>query len=326
MCTSALPMRDRQRLRAGAANDENARLSAGQWIGERYAAIRPLGVGGTATVWEVEDPSTSRRYALKVLHDPRSVPDVVLARFEREARAATFIQHPNVVRVVDHDVDATVGPFIVMELLLGEALSRLMEPGLAFSLQQTIAWLDPIASALDAMHAAGLVHRDVKPENIVQVDDATVKLVDLGLAIHADGRDRLTRKGALVGTPHYMAPEAAEGGTLTAAADVYSLAVVAYELLAGEPPHDGSSAMEILSSKVVSPAPSLFERTGRMFTVAIELAFADALDRDPCARPATASAFIRRLSGPMKAPAVDARVPAVDEPLDEGPSADGRGA
>jgi serine/threonine-protein kinase len=275
------------------------RVQPGQPIGDRYVAVGPLGEGGMGTVWEVEHRELGRRFALKLLHDATALSAVVVARFRREARTAAAIDHPNVVRVVDYHVDAAVGPFLVMELLLGESLAEVMSSALPMALRDSLEWLGPVAHALDALHEHGLVHRDVKPENIVRTDGHAgplVKLVDFGLAAHADGRDRITRQGMMVGTPHYMAPEVAEGEPASAASDVYSLAVVAFELLTGRLPHDGDSALAVVRAKLTTPPPSLTERSGRIFAVPLELAFQRAFDLDPTKRQHSATELARSLA------------------------------
>jgi serine/threonine protein kinase len=127
-----------------------------------------------------------------------------------------------------------------------------------------------------------------------------VKLVDFGLAAHADGSDRITRQGTLVGTPHYMAPEAAEGDTVSPSGDVYSLAVIAFELLTGGLPHEGQSALEIMSAKLTTPPRTLAERSGKMFTLSLERAFDVALHCDPAQRPKTASELVGRLAASIR--------------------------
>lgn len=272
----------------------------GQGIGERYVALRPLGAGGMGTVWEVEHRMLGRRFALKLLRHPNTVAQPDIARLRREARTAAAIDHPNVVRVLDYQVDEVVGPFIVMELLRGDSLWKAMSAGKAFALTDALQWVEPVARALDAIHARGLVHRDVKPENVVRAGrgDAPciVKLVDFGLATYADGRDRLTREGVVLGTPRYFAPEVAEGEPASRASDVYSLAVMAFELLTGTLPHEGGSALEVVRAKLETPAPSLSERSGRLFAVPIELAFREALELDPARRQSSATAFAERLA------------------------------
>jgi serine/threonine-protein kinase len=274
------------------------RIAEGQSIGDRYVARRPLGAGGMGTVWEVEHRELGRRFALKLLHDASALSPLIVARFRREARTAAAIEHPNVVRVLDYHVDPVAGPFLVMELLLGESLAQVMSRGLPMALRDSLEWLGPVAHALDALHENGLVHRDVKPENIMRTAGhaGRVKLVDFGLAAHADGRDRVTRQGMMVGTPHYMAPEVAEGEVASPASDVYSLAVVAFELLTGRLPYDGDSVLAVVRAKLTTPHPSLTERSGRIFAVPLELAFQQAFDLDPTKRQASATALVRSLA------------------------------
>lgn len=275
-----------------------ARVAPGQPIGDRYVARRPLGAGGMGTVWEVEHQELGRRFALKLLHDASALSPLIVARFRREARTAAAIDHPNVVRVLDYHVDRIVGPFLVMELLLGESLAQVMSRGLPLALRDSLEWLGPVAHALDALHESGLVHRDVKPENIMRTSGRAgqVKLVDFGLAAHTDGRDRVTRQGMMVGTPHYMAPEVAEGDVASPASDVYSLAVMAFELLTGALPYDGDSVLAVVRAKLTTPHPSLSERSGRIFAVPLELAFQQAFALDPTKRQASATALVRSLA------------------------------
>lgn len=250
-------------------------------------------------VWEVEHEGLGQRFALKLLRSVADLSEPMVARFRREARVAAALDHPNVVRVVDYHLDPDIGPYLVMELLLGESLAEVMTRVGPMALSDVLEWIGPVAHALDAIHERGLVHRDVKPENIVRdvhARGAMVKLVDFGLAVHTDGRDRITRQGALVGTPHYMAPEAAEGGAPSPANDIYSLAVVAYELLTGALPHEGDSPLAVVRAKLATPPPSLSERSGRMFTAPLELAMSEALDLDPERRPKSASELARRIA------------------------------
>ncbi len=278
-------------------HDDPREPAPGRRVG-RYVLVERLGAGGMGTVWEVEHATLGRRFALKLLREPRALTAATVARFRREALVQAAIEHPNIVSVVDYDVDPGAGPYLVMELLRGETLAQVMEWG-PLGLIETVAWLEPVASALDAIHANGLVHRDVKPENILRAAlpaGATVKLVDFGLVAHADGRDRITRKGMLIGTPHYMAPEVMQGALATPASDVYSLAVVAYELLTGALPHDGDTPLALMSAKLQDPPLSLGERTGKLFALHLELTFAEALAADPEARPPAASELVARLA------------------------------
>jgi serine/threonine protein kinase len=273
-------------------------LEAPERIGDRYSVVGPIGDGGSGTVYEATHEELGRRVAIKLLNREGQAVPANASRFAREARVAAEIDHPNVVRVLDFGVDDRLGPYVVMELLVGDRLDDEIVHRGALPLRDTIEWVDPVARALDAIHTMGLIHRDVKPENIMRSrfgEGHVVKLVDFGLAIHADGRDRLTRRGTISGTPHYMAPEVVEGERETVASDVYSLAVVAYELLTGELPHGGASAVDVMKKKISEPPPSLAERTGRMFSLKLEQLFEEGLHTDRAQRPSSAGAFVDRL-------------------------------
>jgi serine/threonine-protein kinase len=265
-------------------------------IGDRYTVMGRIGGGGCGTVYEALCELHYERVAIKLLR--ADGPPSSTSRFEREARIAAAIDHPNIVRVLDYGVDRDHGPYLVMELLVGERLEDELVYRGSLQLRETIEWLEPVARALDAIHSMGLLHRDVKPENIVRASrggDRVVKLVDFGLAIHADGRDRVTRKGSISGTPQYLAPEVVEGSRETSASDIYSLACVAYELLAGELPHVGEDVVDVMKKKITEKPPSLGERTGRLFSLKLESLFEEGLSADPMLRPATAVSLIDRL-------------------------------
>jgi len=248
-------------------------------------------------LWEVHHEALGNRLALKLLHAGADAGSTELARFEREARTAASIDHPNVVNVVDYHHDPVFGPFLVMELLEGASLHDAIDERERLGLTETLAWLEPVADALDALHAHGLVHRDVKPANIMRVEadpEPIVKLVDFGLAIRLDGQDRVTRKGMLLGTPDYVAPEVATGKPETPASDIYALAVTAYEALTGDVPFSGDSPMAVLAAKT-SPAPPLQTPTGMLFSLPVQLAFAAALSPNPKKRPTSARELLRSL-------------------------------
>jgi serine/threonine protein kinase len=270
-------------------------LAPGEVIDRRYVLVRHLGSGGYGFVWEARHVDLDRPVALKFLHHECTSSPAALARFRREGRTAASIDHPNVVRVLDYGSDSAFGPFLAMELLYGLNLAQLMRVHGPMGLAEVIEWLAPIAAALDALHANGLLHRDVKPENIVRTTDGVVKLVDFGLVAHSDGRDRITRRGLVVGTPHYLAPEVAEGESASFQSDVYSLAVVAYELLTGAYPHDGETPISLVKSKVSAPPASLHARTGRIFLLSLELVFSDALHLEPSRRPRSAGELVYQM-------------------------------
>jgi len=273
-------------------------LTPGQIIGDRFRLRRLLAEGGMGAVYEAEHIELGRRVALKVLlgsfgHDP-----TVVARFQREARTASSIGHPNIVKVLDLGRMPDGSPYLVMEFLEGEDLEAPLERGETLDLEAVCDALEPVASALDEAHARGVFHRDIKPANIFKARTAggeVIKLVDFGLAALRDADEKLTKLNMVMGTPHYMAPEAAEGAGATAAADVYSLAAVAFELLTGNIPHDADSVMGILTAKVTETAPRVSDVTVRPLPKALDAIFADALSRDVARRPRSASALMKRL-------------------------------
>lgn len=274
------------------------RVGEGFVVGGRYRLEEPLGRGGMGTVWRAEHVPLRRPVALKLLHtrDPSST--AAIRRFEREAQIAASIDHPSCVRVLDFGVDGWAGHYLVMQLLEGPTLEDELAVRGPVGLTEVIASMRPIASALDTIHSLGLVHRDVKPSNVVvgtRNGARTLTLVDFGLAAHVDGRARITQRGALIGTPHYMAPELLEGASASPKSDTYSLGVVAYELLTGELPFDDGPLPQLLGAKLDGRPRSLGETTGRIFNLRVEEAFTCALARDPSDRPASAGELVERL-------------------------------
>ncbi|MBX3468806.1 MAG: serine/threonine protein kinase, partial [Planctomycetes bacterium] len=196
-----------------------------------YEVLRELGRGGMGVVYEVRDPALPRRLALKLILD-RADPDA-LARFSREVELLARVRHPGVVAVhaVGH---APEGPFVLMDLVEGEPLSRLVG---RLDARRAVEVVRGLCDAVGALHAQGVLHRDLKPQNVIVRPDGAPVLLDFGLARCAWGPGRLTRTGDVLGTPRYMAPEQAEGrGAPDARVDVYGLGAILFELLAGAPP------------------------------------------------------------------------------------------
>lgn len=272
----------------------------GSIIGGRYRITRIVGRGGMGVVYGGEHLELGLPVAIKVLPTSYARDVETLKRFEREARTASRVRHPNVVTVFDLGRLDSGEPYLAMELLVGRDLSDIVDGCRALPLKEVLEILEPLAAALDALHAEGVVHRDIKPSNIFFSRGAggieTLKLVDFGLAaLHsAEGVERLTRSGHVIGTAVYMAPEGARGALVGPAGDVYSVGVVAFELLTGQPPFDGQP-MAVLMDKVAGPAPSLAEIGGRPFDPRLEAAIAGVLARDPANRPQTVGAFVATL-------------------------------
>src|SRR5215212_6242938 len=224
----------------------------GALLAGRYRVVAPLGSGGMATVLLCEDERLGRRVAVKRLH--AHSPDDVARRFTREARVGASLNHPNLVSVFDTMTDDE-GVLIVMELVEGETLRDAIQRG-PLPRERAFRILRDVGSALDYVHAQGVVHRDVKPANVLLRHDGVTKLVDMGIAVAADST-RITRSGTVLGSAPYMCHEQLEGYKAGSPADVYALAVVAYEMLTGKKARDGKTPMEIARQVATQPPPDL---------------------------------------------------------------------
>jgi hypothetical protein len=224
----------------------------GSLLGGRYRILRHLGSGGMASVLLCEDERLDRRVAVKRLH--ADSPADVERRFVREAKLGASLNHPNLVSVYDTATDDE-GVLIVMEYVEGEALSRALRRG-PLEPPRVAQMVRDVGAALDHAHSQGVVHRDVKPGNLLLRDDGVTKLVDLGIAMASD-RTRITSSGTVLGTAAYMAPEQIEGAEAGPPADIYALAVVAYEALSGQKPREGRTPIEIAHRIATDPPPDL---------------------------------------------------------------------
>jgi serine/threonine-protein kinase len=271
----------------------------------RYRVLERLGSGGMATVYLAEDQRLGRKVAVKRLHSDS--PDDAARRFEREAKVGASLSHPNLVTVFDTVADEE-GVLIVMEYVEGENLAQLMARE-RIPPEQAVSIIRQVAGALDHAHQAGVVHRDVKPPNILISPDGKAKLVDLGIAT-ASERTQITAVGTVLGTPSYMAPEQLEGGRITKAVDIYGLGAVAFELLSGAKARKGRTPVEIAHQIAVEPAPDLRDSWSDAPPAAAEV-LQSAMARDPDERPRSAEQFARRLDDAFKAtvPATTRRIP-----------------
>jgi serine/threonine protein kinase len=246
------------------AFEDDVALSSGTVVAGRYRVIETLGSGAMGTVYLAEHLAIGRRVAVKVLASNWSHTADVTRRFRAEARAASAIGHPNIVEVLDADELPDGRPFIVMEYLKGRDLLALLRSLGTVPWQRVCQIASRIAHALHVAHEIGIVHRDLKAENVMLVEGPqgeVVKVLDFGIAVNiTDGAERATRPGIAVGTPEYMAPEQARGDTPTPSIDVYAAGVLMFELLVGEPPFTAANPLEILGRKAVSPAPKVASR------------------------------------------------------------------
>jgi serine/threonine protein kinase len=258
-------------------------------IGERYRVVERLGTGGMATVMLAEDERLGRRVALKRLH-MGFAPDVG-ERFRREAKLGASLSHPNVVGVYDvvNHEDQVV---LVMEYVEGRTLAEVLAQG-PLDAEKAVELLRPLASALDHAHKQGVVHRDVKPANILVREDGVVKLADLGIATGAE-LTSVTATGAALGTAAYMAPEQFQGERATPAADVYALAAVAFEMLSGRKARTGNTPMEVVHRIATEGAPSLREAWPDAPADTVEVLCA-AMSSLPEDRPQSAGDLVGRL-------------------------------
>jgi hypothetical protein len=249
-----------------------------------------------ASVLLCEDTKLDRLVAVKRLH--ADSPEDVERRFAREAKLGASLNHPNLVSVFDTATDEE-GVLIVMEYVEGEALSRALRRGPLVP-ERVAAMVRDVGAALDHAHAQGVIHRDVKPGNVLLRDDGVTKLVDLGIATAAD-QTRITRSGMVLGTAAYMAPEQIEGGEPGPATDIYALAVVAYEALTGERARPGRTPMEIAHQIATRPPPDLREvLPGASATAAHALQ--RGMARDPRARQGSAGELAAELAGTLEEP------------------------
>ena len=225
----------------------------GQTLGGRYRLVELLGSGGMATIYRATDTGLGRDVALKLLRPEYLRDPDFSSRFRQEAQAAASLSHPNIVTVYDYGEDPS-GPYIVMELVDGEDLATILRRSGALPPRQVARIGAGVARALAAAHARGLVHRDIKPGNVLIGADGAVKVVDFGIA-RAIAEAQVTLPGTTLGSVHYFSPEQARGEPATASSDIYSLGIVLYEMLTGVRPFEGDSAASVALARLTGPIP-----------------------------------------------------------------------
>jgi serine/threonine-protein kinase len=275
---------------------------------DRYANVERIGVGGMGEIFRAEDTALGRAVAIKVLAERYAADESVRARFTREALAAARLSAaPNAVTIFDVG-EADGRPYFVMELLPGGSLAdRLAEEG-APPPARAIAWLEDAARALDAAHDLGIVHRDVKPGNLLLDGEGRVKVADFGIATAA-GLDSLTQAGTVLGTAGYLAPEQARGERSTAASDRYALGVVAYELLSGRRPFERESPTAEATAHANEPPPAITS-VDRTLPRSLDAVFARALAKEPDRRFDSSGELVDAIRRAFRKDAPTTQIPA----------------
>jgi len=259
---------------------------------DRYVEAEPIGRGGMGQIYRATDTALGRPVAIKILDERYAADPGIRARFKREALAAARLSgNPNIVTI--YDVGEYHGrPYMVMECLGGGSLEEHLHGG-AVPPQQALEWLEQAASALDAAHREGVVHRDVKPANLLLDRRGRVHVADFGIA-SAAGLDSLTQTGTVLGTAAYLAPEQAQGMRATPASDIYSLGIVAFELITGQRPFEGDTLAAEAAAHVTAELPSVCD-VNPDAPCELDPVFAKALAKDPAARYPTAAEFVASL-------------------------------
>ncbi|MFD4480162.1 protein kinase [Streptomyces sp. NPDC058471] len=274
----------------------------GRSLNGRYELLERLGAGGMGEVWRARDRSLGREVAVKVFVPADSAGadelEQLLARFRQEARAAASLDSPYIVAVHDHGTDENT-PYLVMALVQGRSLDHVLRESVRVPVADALRWAADICRALDAAHSAGIVHRDIKPGNVMITPDGTAKVVDFGIATfleRAAGDSRLTQTGQLpFGSVPYLAPERFRQEAGDGRTDLYALGCVLYELLVGRPPFTGTAVGVMYNH--VNDAPLRPSRARAEVTAPVERLVLDLLAKDPADRPADAATTLERILG-----------------------------
>jgi len=313
-------------------------LSQGDVVANRYRVLEEIGRGGYAIVYKALDTKTGDVIALKTIRPIAPRPEEVRERFRREAEVVSRLKHPNTVRVFDYGFESDF--YLAMELLEGHPLSELLDGEHGISLERSVFIVIGVLESLTEAHRLGIVHRDLKPENVflaqrMQGDQRLehVKVLDFGIAkaiLDDSNMPALTMKGRAMGTPAYMSPEQAKGAKLTIHSDLYSAAVLLYEMICGVPPFNGESAMTIMLKHVNEAPPQLTPL--RLRGSALDAAIQKAMSKNPFERFNSAEDFLSAIrdamarldqpatAGPAASPSQVAPAPAPQSPAQDAPA------
>jgi eukaryotic-like serine/threonine-protein kinase len=274
-----------------------ADVAVGSVVDGRYRVLERLGAGGMADVWLAEDMHLQRRVALKVLHRRFAQDREFVERFRREAEAAAGLQHPNVVAVYDRgEFEGTY--YIAMQYVEGATLKELIGRGL--TPPEAVELIRQVLEAARFAHRHGIVHRDLKPQNVIVGGEGKAVVTDFGIA--RAGVSEITQTGSVMGTPHYLSPEQAQGHDVTSVSDLYSIGVILYEALTGRVPFEGESAVAV-AMKQVSETPLRPSSINPRISPALDAVVMRALEKEPGERFQSAEAFIAALDAAIKEPA-----------------------
>ena len=273
----------------------------GREIGGRYRLTAPLGEGGMSTLWRAVDQQLDREVAVKILRPQYSADPGFAARFRQEARSVASLTHPNIVSVYDYGTDPDgATQYIVMQLVEGRDLAAILKERGRISADDAVQVAIAVASALEAAHRRGIVHRDVKPGNILITDDGDVKVTDFGIA-RAVSEASMTVTGTTLGSVHYFSPEQARGDEVTGRSDVYALGIVLYEMLTGHRPFEGDSAAGVALKRLTENPPRPMV-AGQPLPPGLEAILRRALEREPDKRFPDAGSFAEALRAWSKDP------------------------
>jgi eukaryotic-like serine/threonine-protein kinase len=271
-------------------------IADGSVFDGRYRVLRRIGGGGMADVYLAEDTHLQRRVALKVLHRHFAQDREFVERFRREAESAAGLSHPNIVAVYDRgEFERTY--YIAMQYVEGPTLKELIDSGL--TPEQAVALVRQVLEAARFAHRNGIVHRDLKPQNVIINPEGVAVVTDFGIA--RAGVSEITQTGSVMGTPHYLSPEQAQGFDVTSVSDLYSIGVILYEALTGRVPFEGESAVAV-AMKQVSQVPQRPSSLNPRVSPALDAVVMRALEKDPGQRFQSADAFIAALDAAMRDP------------------------
>jgi serine/threonine-protein kinase len=260
------------------------RLLAGTWLLDRYCVVEKIGEGGFGYVYLVRDQSIGEEVILKILAPQISLDESMIKRFVHELKYNRRIVHPNVIRLYDF-LDLNPGHAISMEYFPSEDLGLLLARAGRLEADRLLRLTAQLCRGLKAAHDTGIVHRDIKPPNILVGENDRTKIVDFGLAAASGmNQSRVTKSGLLVGTPQYMAPEQIRGAEVDHRTDIYALGALLYECLCGVPPFESDNPVSVLMMHLTDPVPSIRERAPDVPAV-LEWLIETSLAKDPADRP-----------------------------------------